>query len=29
MGMGQDHVSLCVVCFVFNMLCYMCDDLCE
>ena len=29
MGMGLDHASLSVACFVFNMLCDMCGDLCE
>ena len=29
MGMGLDHALLCVACFVLNMLCDMCDDLCE
>ena len=29
MGMGLNHASLCVACFVFNMLCNMCGDLCE
>ena len=29
MGMGLDHALLCVVCFVLNMLCDMCGDLCE
>ena len=29
MGMRLDHALLCVVCFVFNMLCDMCGDLCE
>ena len=27
--MGLDHALLCVACFVLNMLCDMCDDLCE
>ena len=27
--MGLDHALLCVACFVLNMLCEMCDDLCE
>ena len=29
MGMGLDHALLCVACFGLNMLCDMCDDLCE
>ena len=29
MGMSLDHALLCVVCFVFNMICDMCGDLCE
>ena len=29
MRMGIDHALLCVACFVFNMLCGMCGDLCE
>ena len=29
MGIGLDHALLCVVCFVLNMLCDMCGDLCE
>ena len=29
MGMGLDHALLYVACFVFNMLCDMCGDLCE
>ena len=27
--MGLDHALLCVACFVINMPCDMCDDLCE
>ena len=27
--LGLDHALLCVACFVLNMLCDMCDDLCE
>ena len=27
--MGLDHALFCVACFVLNMLCDMCDDLCE
>ena len=29
MDMGLDHALLCVKCFVFNILCDMCGDLCE
>ena len=29
MGMGLDHARLYVMCFVLNMLCDMCGDLCE
>ena len=29
MGMSLDHASLCVMCFVFNMMCDMCGDLNE
>ena len=29
MVMGLDHALLCVACFVLNMLCDMCGDLCE
>ena len=29
MGMGLDHALLCFACFVLNMLCDMCGDLCE
>ena len=28
-GMGLDHALWCVACFVLNMMCDMCDDLCE
>ena len=28
-GMGLDHALLCVTCFLLNMLCDMCGDLCE
>ena len=27
--LGLDHALLCVECFVLNMLCDMCGDLCE
>ena len=26
MGMGLDHALLCVTCFVFNMLCDLCEQ---
>ena len=29
MGMGLDHALLCVTCFVLDILCDMCGDLCE
>ena len=29
MGMGLDHALLCVACFMLNMMCDMCGDLCE
>ena len=29
MGMGLGHALLCVACFMLNMLCDMCGDLCE
>ena len=28
-GHGLDHASMCVACFMFNMLCDMCGDFCE
>ena len=27
--LGLDHALLCVACFVLNILCDMCGDLCE
>ena len=29
MGISLDHALLCFACFVLNMMCDMCDDLCE
>ena len=29
MGTSLDHALLCVTCFALNMLCDMCDELCE